>query len=219
VGVAPNKLVAKIASDAQKPDGLTIIKPAEVADFLKPLPVDRLIGVGRKTANKMNELSIKTIEDLSRIDVQRLVEVFGKASGVYFCNASKGIDNEPVKEAGDAVSISRIATLKQDTRDLVLILNKTDELIGEIYNELVQKNLTFKQVSIMAIMTDLSIRSRSTTMEQTTRAPDVSKRVVRALLEKFLSEVDLEVRRVGIKVSQLVKEEKNQKQLTTYFSE
>ena len=219
VGVAPNKLVAKIASDAQKPDGLTIVKPDEVANFLNPLPVDRLIGVGRKTANRMSELSIKTIADLSRYDVQRLVEVFGKASGVYFCNASKGIDNEPVKETGDAVSISRIATLKQDTRDLVLISNRTDELFREIYDELVQKHLLFKQVGIMTIMTDLTIRSRSTTMEQTTRDPEVSKRVVRALLEKLLSEEDLEIRRVGIRVSQLVKEEKKQRKLTTYFSE
>lgn len=219
VGVASNKLVAKIASEAQKPDGLTIIKPEEIENFLNPLPVDHLIGVGRKTANKMSELSIKTIGDLSKCDVQKLVDLFGKATGVYFFNASKGIDNEPVKPASEAVSISRIVTLKQDTRDLALISNKVDELIREIYDEFVQKNLMFRQVGIMAIMTDLNIRSRSTTLEQPTRDLVVFKRVVRTLVEKFLRDEDLEIRRVGIKVSQLVKEEKKQKQLTIYFSE
>ncbi|MBN1244016.1 DNA polymerase IV, partial [Candidatus Bathyarchaeota archaeon] len=106
VGVGPNKLVAKIAADSQKPDGLTVVKPEEVQRFLSPLPVDRLIGVGRKTAVKMDELGMKTIGDLARYDVQRLVEIFGKKLGVYFHNAANGVDNEPVQETGEAESIS-----------------------------------------------------------------------------------------------------------------
>lgn len=218
VGVGPNKLVAKIASDTQKPNGLTIVKPEDVERFLNSLPVDRLIGVGRKIAQKMNDLSLKTIGDLSKHDVQRLVAIFGKTLGVYFHNASKGLDNEPVKEAGDAVSISRIGTLRQNTRDLALISSKTDELIGEIHDEIMQKNLKFKQVSILAVMTDLTIRSRSLTLEQPTKDAEILKNVVQTLLAKFTVEEGSEVRRIGIKVSSLVKEEKKQRQLTNYFS-
>src|SRR3972149_9425153 len=73
VGVGPNKLVAKIACDSRKPDGLTIVKPDEAAGFLAPLPVDRLLGVGKKTAVRMEQMGIKTIGELALFDVQRLI--------------------------------------------------------------------------------------------------------------------------------------------------
>jgi DNA polymerase IV (DinB-like DNA polymerase) len=217
VGVGPNKLVAKIASDADKPDGLIVVRPEEVTAFLSPLPVDRVLGVGKKISKKMNELGIQTIGDLARYDVQKLVEIFGKTSGVYFHNAANGVDNEPVKEAGEAESISRISTLKENTRDLNLIMEKAEELIGDIHEELVRKNVGFKQAGIIAVMTDLTVRSRSQTLEQPTIDLEAFKRVVRELFEKFLGESKLEVRRVGVKVSQLMKGEKKQKQLTSFF--
>lgn len=123
VGVASNKLVAKIACDEQKPDGLTVVLPEEAKTFLAPLPVERLIGVGKKTSMKMAELGVKTIGDLANFNVQRLVEVFGKTLGVYFHNAASGVEDEPVREAGEAESLSRIATLKQNSRDLAFILD------------------------------------------------------------------------------------------------
>ncbi|HUT17381.1 MAG TPA: DNA polymerase IV [Acidobacteriota bacterium] len=217
VGVGPNKLVAKITSDSQKPDGLTIVKPEEVVRFLSPLPVNRLIGVGRKISAKMDALGIKTIGDLARYDVQRLVEIFGKNLGVYFHNAANGLDNEPVQEAGEAESISRISTLKENTHDLTLILEKTSQLIEEIHQELLQRNINFQQVGIIAIMTDLSVRSRSQTLETPTRDIAVLRKTVRELFEKFLGESELEIRRVGVKISHFVKEEAEQKQLTNFF--
>ena len=217
VGVGPNKLVAKIACDNQKPNGLIMVKPEEVERFLSPLPVDRLIGVGRKIAQKMDALNIKTIGDLARYDVQRLVEIFGKTLGVYFHNAANGIDNESVQETGEAESISRIATLKENTRDLTLILEKASQLIEGVHKELVQRNLGFKQVGIIAIMADLSVRSRSQTLEKPANDMELLRRTVRELFEKFLGESELEIRRVGVKVSHFAKEETKQKQLTSFF--
>jgi DNA polymerase IV (DinB-like DNA polymerase) len=217
VGVGPNKLVAKIACDSQKPDGLTIVKPEEAKSFLSPLPVDRLLGVGKKTSAKMDSLGIKTIGDLAKYDVQRLIEIFGKTLGVYFHNAANAVDNEPVQEQGEAESISRIGTLKQDSRDLAFILQKTDELTDDISKELSEKNLSFKQVAIYMVMTDLSSKSRSITLEQPAKDPETIKKNVKELFEKFLSESQLEVRRVGVKVSGFSKEEPQQKQLTSFF--
>jgi DNA polymerase IV (DinB-like DNA polymerase) len=217
VGVGPNKLVAKIAADIQKPDGITIVNPEEVERFLSPLPVERLIGVGRKISAKMGELGIKTIGDLARYDVQRLVEIFGKNLGVYFHNAANGVDNEAVQEAGEAESISRISTLKENTRDLALILEKASQLIDDIHKEVVQRRISFKQVGIIAIMTDLSVRSRSQTLETATSDIDALRKTVRELFEKFLGESELEIRRVGVKISHFVKEETKQKQLTSFF--
>ena len=217
VGVGPNKLVAKIACDAQKPNGLTVVRVEEVEGFLQALPVDRLLGVGRKTSKTMDSLGIKTLGDLAEFSVQRLLEVFGKTLGVYFHNAANGVDDEPVQEAGEAESISRIGTLKENSRDLEFILGKTGELIGEIRSELAEKRLSFRQVGIVAILSDLTVRSRSKTLEQPTTDPETLRKTVRELFEKFLADSDLEVRRVGVKVSGFVKEEPAQKQLTSYF--
>jgi DNA polymerase IV (DinB-like DNA polymerase) len=218
VGVGPNKLVAKIASDKQKPNGLTIVKPEEVRDFLFPMPVDKLIGVGKKTTAKMETMGIKTIRDLAKYDIQKLVAVFGKTLGIYFYNAANGIDNDPVHEAGEAESISRISTLKENTHDLAFILQKTDQQIEEIFKEVSQKNLSFKQVGIVSIMTDLSTKSRSHTLEKPAKDAETIRKAVRELFEKFLDESDLEVRRVGVRVSHFSKEERQQKQITSFFS-
>ncbi len=217
IGVGPNKLVAKIACDSQKPDGLTIITPDEVGCFLSPLPVDRLLGVGKKISAKMESLGIKTISDLAEFDVQKLIGIFGKTLGLYFCNAAKGIDNEPVQESGEAQSIGRIGTLKQDSHDLEFILQKTDELIADVAKEVVEKNLSFKLIGIYVVMTDLSSKSRSITLEQPAKDREAIKKNVKTLLEKFLYESPLELRRVGVRVSGFSREEPQQKQLTSFF--
>jgi DNA polymerase IV (archaeal DinB-like DNA polymerase) len=217
VGIGPNKLVAKIACDSQKPDGLTIVKPEEALAFLDPLDVDRLLGVGKKTSTKMAELGIKTVGDLSKYDVQKLVAVFGKNLGIYFHNAANAIDNEPVQEQGEAESISRIGTLKQDTRDLEFILQKTDELTEDIFKEIKEKKLNFKTVSIYAVMTDLSSKTRSLTLEQPAKDKEAITRNTKALFEKYLLESTLEIRRVGVKVSGFIKEEPQQRNLSSFF--
>ena len=217
VGLGPSKLIAKTACDSQKPDGLTVVRPSEVELFLAPLPVDRLIGVGRKTAAKMETLGIKTIGDLAKFEVQTLVEVFGRKLGVYFYNAANGVDDEPVQEAGEAGSISRIATLKENTRDLVPILEKTGQLIEDVFRELPQRKLSFRQMGIIAVMTDLSIHSRSQTLDKPTSDVGILRKTVQELFEKFLDETELEIRRVGVKISDFSKDEGGQKQLTSFF--
>jgi DNA polymerase IV (DinB-like DNA polymerase) len=216
-GIAPNKLVAKIASDVQKPDGVTVVLPGEVEGFLSPMPVDRLLGVGRKTSVKMDALGIKTIGDLAKYDWQKLMELFGKNLGVYFHNAANGIDNEPVQETGEAESISRITTLKENTRDIAVIMEKISQLIEDIGNELTQRNLSFKQVGIIAIMTNLNAKSRMQTLEKPTNNLALLKKTVHELFEKYLDESEMEIRRVGVRVSHFVKEEAEQKRLTSFF--
>jgi DNA polymerase IV (DinB-like DNA polymerase) len=217
VGVGSNKLVAKIACDSQKPDGLTIVKPEEACTFLEPLDVDRLLGVGKKTSAKMAELGIKTIGNLAKYNVQKLVAVFGKTLGIYFHNAANAIDNEPVQEQGEAESISRIGTLKQDTRDLAFILQKTDELTEDIFKEVTEKKLNFKTVSIYTVMTDLSSKTRSVTLEQPAKDKETIKKNTKVLFEKYLLESTLEIRRVGVKVSGFIKEEPQQRRLSSFF--
>jgi DNA polymerase IV (DinB-like DNA polymerase) len=217
IGVGPNKLVAKIACDSQKPNGLTIIKPENAETFLAPLPVDRLLGVGKKTTIRMEQMGIKTIGALAKYDCPRLIETFGKALGLYFHNAANAVDNEPVQEQGEAESISKIGTLKQDTHNLEFILQKTSELVEPIYKELTEKGYSFKTVSIYVVNVDLSGKTRSVTLEQSAKDKDTILRNVRMLFERFLDESPLEIRRVGVRVAGFSKEEPKQKQLSSFF--
>ncbi|MGA3192806.1 MAG: DNA polymerase IV [Candidatus Bathyarchaeia archaeon] len=217
IGVGPNKLVAKIASDEKKPDGLTVIAPDQVKSFLAPLPVNRLIGVGTKTLEKMQTLGISKVCDLANYDVQKLIAVFGKTLGTYFHNASLGVDNEPVQERAEAESISRIATLKQDTKDLALILEQTDRICNDVYDRLVEEKLTFKTVSIIAITKDMKLHTRSRTFENPSNSLDLIKKTVAELFEKFQSDTEIETRRVGVKVSNFAGLQKGQKQITGFI--
>jgi DNA polymerase IV (archaeal DinB-like DNA polymerase) len=217
VGIGPNKLIAKIASDMHKPDGVTTVQPEQVSEFLSPLCVDALLGVGKKTVAKMLDLGIKTVGELAKFDVQRLVEVFGKTLGVYFHNAANGVDNEPVQEAGEAESIGRMGTLKENTRDIDVILQKTDQQVEEIYAEFSQKKLSYRLVGISAVMTDLSSKSRSQTLDKPSKDKETIRRVSRELFEKYLSESEREIRRVGVRVGDFSKEERQQQRLTSFF--
>jgi len=217
IGVAPNKLVAKIAADQKKPDGLTVVTPNQLKEFLAPLPVDRLIGVGTKTVEKMRSLGVSRIDDLARYDVQKLIDVLGRTSGTYFHNAALGIDNEPVREKGEAESISRIATLKQDTTDLTTIIEKADQLCNEIHGRISDEKLTFKTVGIIAITTDMNLHTRSKTLDNPSSSLELMKKTAAELFKKLQEETELEARRIGVKVSNLMHIEENQKQITSFL--
>jgi DNA polymerase IV (archaeal DinB-like DNA polymerase) len=217
VGIGPNMLIAKIASDIHKPDGITVVRPEQVEAFLSPMPVDALLGVGKKTVAKMSEMGINTIGDLAKYDVQRLIEIFGKVLGIYFHNAANGVDNEPVKEVGEPESIGRMSTLKENSRVLDFIMEKIDQQVEEIYVEFTAKNVSYRQVGISAIMSDLSGKSRSKTLEKPSKDRETIRKVARELFEKYLGETNLEIRRVGVRVAVFSKEERQQQQLTSFF--
>jgi DNA polymerase IV (DinB-like DNA polymerase) len=219
IGVGPNRLVAKMAADSSKPNGLTIVGPNEVVGFLAPLPVDRLIGVGPKTRERMHRLGITTIGDLAKCNVQRLLDVFGKKLGSYFHNASAGIDDEPVHERGEAESISRISTLKEDTCDLSSILERSDRECEEIHEDLSRGDFGFRTITVMAVLKDMSVRSRSRTLDDYSDRLDVLKETVRELFGNFLAESDLEFRRVGVKVSGLTRRVGDQRRLTSFMEQ
>lgn len=115
-GVAPNKFVAKIASDFQKPDGLTVVQPHEVMEFLGVLPIKKMWGVGPATAKRFRRLGIRTIGELRALELSFLVEEFGKG-GLHYYQLARGIDDRPVVEGGRAKSLSTETTFSQDVRD------------------------------------------------------------------------------------------------------
>jgi DNA polymerase IV (DinB-like DNA polymerase) len=206
IGIGPNKLVAKIAAGRQKPNGLTIVTPEAAEKFLSPLPVRELIGVGRKTERVLHSIGIKTIGDLASYGKDKLTGVFGSSLGLYLHNSAIGVDKSPVEERRKSESVSRISTLKEDTRDIDEIGKVVESLAEEVHRNVVEEQgLMFKSVSLMAVMDDLSIASRSQTFRNPTGSVEAVKKTVKVLLRQFLDqEPDHLVRRVGVKISNLI---------------
>jgi DNA polymerase IV (DinB-like DNA polymerase) len=220
MGIGPNKLVAKIAVGELKPFGLTTVKPEEVETFLAQLPVNELIGVGKKTAEAMAEMGIKTISDLAKVDLEKLVKRFGKVLGVYFFNAARGMDTSPVQERGMIESISHIPTLKEDTRDLATILEQAYKICIAIYERARNLNLDFKTVSVQLILQDMSTPSRSKTFEAPVENLETLKDTARELFQKLLDEIpeELKARRIGVKISNFSIGRQAQKHITEYVN-
>jgi len=207
IGVGPNKLVAKIASEFQKPDGLTIVTEEDVKKFLWPLPVDKLWGVGKKTERKLHEMKIKTIGDLANYDPSQLIERFGGVLGTQFHLMAHGIDRSEVIEGWEAKSISREFTFEEDTSDSNLIYKTLDKLCEEVYGDLKKSRFHFKTVSIKIRYSNFETHMRSKTLPfLTDRLKDIQK-TCHELIEAFLQS-NRKIRLVGAKVSKLVSSEK-----------
>jgi DNA polymerase IV (DinB-like DNA polymerase) len=212
IGVAPNKLVAKIASDYRKPDGLTVVKTDEVLKFLAPLKITDLIGVGKKTGDRLNELGVNTIGELSKLSLDELISEFGQAKGTWLEQASQGMDATPVEVREGTEQIGRINTLKEDTNDLNAIFAAIDGLSEDVHRKLEKRNLGFRSVTFVAISTDFKTRTRTQMLEAPAKDPETIKESARRLAKLFLAEHHVMLRRVGVRVANLM-EEKGQKTL------
>jgi DNA polymerase IV (archaeal DinB-like DNA polymerase) len=201
VGVAPSKMLAKIASDLRKPDNLTVIRPEEAKKFVSSLNVDRIPGIGPKTRSRLADLDVETAGDLAAFDIYRLIEEFGKKNATYMHNAAKGIDDSPVRESGwKHKQIMRIATLKQDATSAIQMYNDLEEICKSVYESVAKKNLAFKSVGIILILSNLDTVTRSKTLKSHVLAFGVLVSTARAILDEAVTEGP-KVRRLGVKVS------------------
>ncbi|MGD0176197.1 MAG: DNA polymerase IV [Candidatus Bathyarchaeia archaeon] len=206
IGIAPNKLVAKIASDERKPDGLTVVRPEDVNSFLTQLPASRIPGVGKRVEDKLDQMHVRTIAELSTLSPTSLVENFGKSLGGYLFRAARGEDDEPVKEREQPTQLSRIATLKRDSSDLPEILPLLSELANAVTAKLNEKGMMCRSVAIIAILNDLSIHTKSKTLEQPTADEKTIMKATHDLMKEFLDSIPVAmVRRTGVKLSTLSK--------------
>jgi DNA polymerase IV (DinB-like DNA polymerase) len=206
VGVSSNKLVAKIASDFQKPNGLTIVKQEEIGEFLAPLPVRRLLWVGRKTGQKLESMGIKTVGELARCDPTVLTDAFGEF-GKQLYLMSNGVDRNDVQERNGVKSISRELTFQEDSSDYEPILRALDQLSKEVCEDALKQRLRFKTVTIKVRHANFETHTHSKTLPFITgRLQDV-KKGARELVQPYLMQ-GKRIRLVGVKVSSFVSGEK-----------
>jgi DNA polymerase IV (DinB-like DNA polymerase) len=211
IGVGPNKLVAKIASDFQKPDGLTVVREEETEKFLAPLSVRKLLWVGRKTEQKLKAMRIETIGDLARYDPTVLTEAFG-AVGTQMYLMAHGVDRSEVQERGEIKSISRDTTFEEDTSNLELVLNTLDGLSEEVYKDVLRQQLYFKTVTVRIRYENFETHTHGKTLAFITNRLQDLKKTARELVQAYLRP-NRKVRLVGVRISNFVSGEK-QKTLT-----
>lgn len=216
IGVSPNKLISKMASDFKKPDGLTIIPPDKVEDFLEPLKIRDIPGIGKKTEERFTQMNLKTIGDLKKLDVFTLNKEFGRKNGTYIFNSVRGIDNEPVKRREDTIQLSKIVTLKKDSKDFEFLYENLKEICKELHKIIRKNNKMFKSVGIQFIQSDLSNKTKSRMLKNPTENLEELQKNATQLLKEALVDQQNTIRRLGVKVSDL-SEVKGQSSITSYF--
>ncbi len=201
VGIAPSKFVAKIASDLKKPDGLVIVEKEHVLEFLAPLEISRLWGIGEKTLPKLQGIGIHKIGDLARYSQKELIDRFGKA-GLHFWRLANGIDAREVKHHAVAKSISKEITFHVDKSDTDELSETLLYLCNELAREMRKKNYKGRTITLKIRLDDFSTFSRSRSFSQ---AIDASNMIQEQIVDMFSSfdRKGKKVRLLGVGLSHL----------------
>ncbi len=214
IGIGPNKLIAKMASDFNKPDGITVVKIEDVKDFLFPLPVRKLYGIGKKTELVLNELEIETIGDLAKQNVQMLQGQFGKF-GIYMHSYANGVDESEVTEEYGVQSIGREITFEEDTSDTIVLNETLDALVEDVYSALMESVNLFRTVTLKIRYENFETHTRQKTLARSSADLNAIKDTAMELLPHFI-ESKKRVRLIGLRLSNLSASE-DQKTLKAFY--
>lgn len=214
IGIAPNKSIAKIASDFKKPDGLTVVAPEEVEDFLEPLKVRRLSGIGRKNEEILHKMGIKTIGQLASFDEEILIDAFGRW-GKNMRMLALGLDESEVQERDVVKSVSKEDTFMEDVADPDILNGSLDMIAEKVHRALVRKGFLFKTLSVKVRQEDFTTFSRAKTLDTHTRDLETIKRISRNLAVEFFD--GKKIRLLGIRLSHLSKSNIIQTTLDDYY--
>jgi DNA polymerase IV (DinB-like DNA polymerase) len=201
IGIAPNKSAAKIASDLQKPDGLTYVDPDHVKEFLAPLPVSRISGIGKKTEPKLNELGIKTIGDLANYSPKELYRRFGK-SAVWVWAIANAEEKVEVQDNYVMKSIGAEYTFQTDTEDWSDVDGQLNALIESVHTRLVDERKSFRTVTLKIRFKGFETYTRAKSIRFPSREKNIIEKTVTELTEEF-RKAPKKVRLVGVRLSGL----------------
>lgn len=200
-GVAPNKFLAKIASDLEKPDGLTVVPHDGVRDFLDPLPIKKMWGVGKVTQATLKQLNISTFKDLRKMPVDLLKSKFGK-NGLQMHRLSMGIDNRDVVTAHEIKSIGHELTFSLDIWDKTLAKRELLSLSNRVARRMRRHGVTGKTITLKVKYNDFVQVTRSvTSLNQTDDRSEIYAAVCRLLDKTHVGKKP--VRLLGVSLSQL----------------
>ncbi len=205
VGLAPNKLLAKIASDLEKPDGLCVLEPERMLAAVGERPAGLIPGVGPRTAERLAGLDIRTVAELATASPSMLERAFGPRLGAALRDRALGRDERPVVTERDPKSESRETTFPADVSDRTRLQATLDELAGSVCKGLADGGYAGRTVTIKIRLRPFRTHTRSRTLPEPTCDPDQVRAVARKLLEDF--ELDAPVRLLGVGVAGLARTE------------
>jgi DNA polymerase IV (DinB-like DNA polymerase) len=216
IGITPNKLLSKIASDYKKPDGITIVKPEQVYEFLSPLKIREIPGVGKKTEDVFAQIGVNTIDNLREIDIFDLNKMFGRKTGGYIFNSARGIDVEVVKPRAPTIQFSKITTLKKNSKELEFLRENIEKLCVQLNKIAIENNKMYRSIGIQFVNEDLSTKTKSRMLKNPGNNIMELKKVVNQLLEEALGGQKMLIRRIGVRISEFSDVE-GQSNITNYF--
>jgi DNA polymerase IV len=200
-GVAPNKFLAKVASDWHKPNGICVIKPSQVQAFIQDLPLKKIPGVGKVTQEKLKSLNLETLGDLQQMDEAVLIQHFGKYGKRLYLYA-QGIDERPVETERERQQISKETTFGDD-----LLLSQCspywDQLIQQVWNSLEKKQLTARGITVKLRLKNFQIMQHSRSFRSVLKNPLELHQALQFLLQDMHLDPALQFRLIGVGVYQL----------------
>ena len=180
-GVSYNKFLAKVASDMNKPDGLTVITPQQAADFIAQLPIGRFYGIGRKTEPRLKALGIHTGGDLRNLSQEEMAQVFGRSAGFYY-QLARGYDDRPVETSWVRKSVGSETTFEQDLENIDDMLVALEPLAQEVLDWMERRNTYGRTLTLKVKYADFQQVTRSKTVEKPLRTVEAMMRLATALL-------------------------------------
>ncbi|MBI3859643.1 MAG: DNA polymerase IV [Thaumarchaeota archaeon] len=200
IGVAPNKSAAKIASDRNKPDGLTVVPFSDVEGFLGPLPVSVIPGIGSKTQAFLKDKGIESVSELQKVDGKQLLNWFGK-NGVWLWGVIHGQENIEVRQQ-ETKSLSVERTFKEDQEDFRAVRREAADAASELARRVKSSGFHYRVGGIKIRFRGFETHTREKTLTSRTDSEEALKEVVDGLLDEFESELR-PVRLVGVRVADL----------------
>jgi len=199
IGIAPNKLLAKIASDMQKPDGVTVLMEADVETKLWPLPVRKLYGIGPKTEEHLKKVGIDTIGQLAALPIEKLLEHFGNSYGHYLYDASRAIDDSPLITHWEPRSMSRETTFQDDVKNWQVIAGTLADLTRDVHADMKEHGYKARTITIKIRFSDFETFTRAMTISDYTDSEEEIRKAAFACLKRI--ELKKKVRLVGVRAS------------------
>jgi DNA polymerase-4 len=206
--VAPNKLLAKIASELDKPDGLTMLADDDIARRIWPLPARRINGIGPKTSVRLEALGVRTIGELARADPAWLIGEFGSSRGAWMHDAANGRDDRPVVTASEPVTISRETTFERDLsakRDREALSAIFTELCEDLADDLRRKGYVGRTIGLKLRYDNFKTVTRDRTIAQHTQDATAIRRAASECLKRV--PLERRIRLLGVRISGLCRPE------------
>ena len=204
IGISPNKLLSKICSDLEKPDGLTILQTHHIQDRIWPLAAKKINGIGPKANEKLAALNIHTIADLAAAPIEMLVSHFGRSTGVWLNQVAQGVDDRPVVTSSEPKSISRETTFERDLHvkhDRATLSEVLNNLCLRLSDDLLRKGYASRTIGIKLKFADFQVITRDITLDS-----DISQAIdIRKAAGECLRRVPLlqRIRLIGVRAANL----------------